>query len=57
MVSGDKKRGPSEQRRTLFRSGKEHGEDLSGAIDRNTREEWVSRKSGFSWARKESEVG
>ena len=57
MVSGDKKRGPSEQRRTVFRSGKEHGEDLSGAIDRNTREEWVSRKSGFSWARKESEVG
>ena len=34
-MSGDKRRGPSEQRRTLFGSGKEHGEDLSGAIGRN----------------------
>lgn len=41
-VSGDERRGPSEVRpkkRTLLGSGKEHGEDLSGEIDRNIREE------------------
>ena len=41
-VSGDEKRGPSEirpKKRTLLGLGKEHGEDLSGEIDRNIREE------------------